>query len=168
MERSLVACYAAEAGGHFRPHRDHTTPGTAHRRFAVSLNLNADFDGGEISFPEYGPRRFKPPIGGAVVFACSLLHTVSTMTRGRRYAFLPFLYDDEAATIREANKTFVSEDVEASEPRVTGAYGTCRFSCVPESSLRLSGTCVCPPGATFGILVCRYLAHICRKRMVSP
>ena len=117
MERYIVACYAAEDGGHFRPHRDNTTQGTAHRRFAVSINLNADFDGGEISFPEYGPRSLKPPIGGAVVFSCSLLHAVSTMTRGRRYAFLPFLYDDEAATIREANKACLSEDVEASEHR---------------------------------------------------
>ena len=74
MERYLVGCYTAEDGGHFRPHRDNTTKGTAHRRFAVTINLNADFEGGELSFPEYGPRSFKPPPGGAVVFSCSLLH----------------------------------------------------------------------------------------------
>jgi predicted 2-oxoglutarate/Fe(II)-dependent dioxygenase YbiX/peroxiredoxin len=109
MERYLVACYAAEDGGHFRAHRDNTTSGTAHRRFAVSVNLNDDFDGGEVSFPEYGPRGFKAPVGGAVVFSCSLLHAVSTVTRGRRYAFLPFLYDDAAARIREANAAKVGE-----------------------------------------------------------
>ncbi|MER2266937.1 2OG-Fe(II) oxygenase family protein [Methylobacterium oxalidis] len=103
MERYLVACYAAEDGGHFRAHRDNTTAGTAHRRFAVSINLNAEFEGGEVSFPEYGPRSFKPPPGGAVVFSCSLLHAVSRVTAGRRYAFLPFLYDEAAAKIREAN-----------------------------------------------------------------
>src|SRR5215207_719208 len=97
MERYIVSCYAAEDGGHFRAHRANTTKGTAHRRFAVSINLNADFQGGEVSFPEYGPRSFKPPPGGAVVFSCSLLHAVSKVTRGRRYAFLPFLYDDAAA-----------------------------------------------------------------------
>jgi hypothetical protein len=74
MERYLVGCYRVEDGGHFAPHRDNTTKGTAHRRFAVSVNLNADFDGGEVSFPEYGPRGFKPAPGGAVVFSCSLLH----------------------------------------------------------------------------------------------
>ncbi len=116
MERYLVACYSAEDGGHFRAHRDNTTKGTAHRRFAVSINLNADFDGGEIRFPEYGPRSFKPPIGGAVVFSCSLLHAVSKMTRGRRYAFLPFLYDEAASQIREANNKFLGEDVDAYEP----------------------------------------------------
>lgn len=110
MERYIVACYRAEDGGHFRAHRDNTTKGTAHRRFAVSVNLNADFDGGEVGFPEYGPRGFKPPPGGAVVFSCSLLHQVSTVTRGRRYVFLPFLYDDAAAKIREANNPFLAEE----------------------------------------------------------
>jgi predicted 2-oxoglutarate/Fe(II)-dependent dioxygenase YbiX len=103
MERYIVSCYDGAEGGHFAPHRDNTTSGTAHRRFAVSINLNDDFDGGEVSFPEYGPRGFKAPAGGAVVFSCALLHTVSRVTRGRRYAFLPFLYDEAAARIRQQN-----------------------------------------------------------------
>jgi predicted 2-oxoglutarate/Fe(II)-dependent dioxygenase YbiX/peroxiredoxin len=103
MERYIVGCYSAEDGGHFRPHRDNTTAGTAHRRFAVSINLNSDFEGGEISFPEYGPQSFKPPPGGAVVFSCSFLHAVSRVTKGLRYAFLPFLYDEAAAQLRERN-----------------------------------------------------------------
>jgi predicted 2-oxoglutarate/Fe(II)-dependent dioxygenase YbiX/peroxiredoxin len=111
MERYIVSCYAAEDGGHFRAHRDNTTKGTAHRRFAVSINLNNDFDGGELRFPEYGPRSYKAPPGGAVVFSCPLLHSVSMVTRGRRYAFLPFLYDDAAARIRERNNTFLDESV---------------------------------------------------------
>ncbi|WP_292156875.1 2OG-Fe(II) oxygenase [Brevundimonas sp.] len=105
MERYLVACYDATDQAHFRPHRDNTTSGTAHRRFAVSINLNADFEGGEVGFPEYGPQTYRPPVGGAVVFSCSLLHQVTPVSRGRRYAFLPFLYDEAAATIREANLT---------------------------------------------------------------
>jgi predicted 2-oxoglutarate/Fe(II)-dependent dioxygenase YbiX len=109
MERYIVACYSAEDGGHFRPHRDNTTKGTAHRRFAASVNLNADFDGGEITFPEYGPRGFRPSVGGAVVFSCSLLHAVARVTRGRRYAFLPFLYDDAASRIREANRNSLDD-----------------------------------------------------------
>lgn len=113
MERYIVSCYAAEDGAHFRAHRDNTTKGTAHRRYAVSINLNADFEGGEVSFPEYGPRRYKAPPGGAVVFSCSLLHAVSKVTAGRRYAFLPFLYDDAAARIREANNAFLGENMEA-------------------------------------------------------
>lgn len=108
MERYIVSCYAQEDGGHFRAHRDNTTKGTAHRRFAVSVNLNDDFEGGEVSFPEYGPRSFKMPAGCAVVFSCSLLHAVSKVTQGRRYAFLPFLYDDAAAALRERNQRFLT------------------------------------------------------------
>jgi predicted 2-oxoglutarate/Fe(II)-dependent dioxygenase YbiX len=113
MERYIVGCYTAEDGGHFRAHRDNTTKGTAHRRFAISINLNNDFEGGEISFPEYGPRSFKPPPGGAVVFSCSLLHAVSKVTRGRRYAFLPFVYDDAAAKLRQQNNAFLDANVGA-------------------------------------------------------
>lgn len=113
MERYIVSCYAAEDGGHFRAHRDNTTKGTAHRRFAVSINLNNDFEGGEVSFPEYGPRSYKAPPGGAVVFSCPLLHAVSKVTDGRRYAFLPFLYDDAAARVREANNAHLGEGVGA-------------------------------------------------------
>jgi predicted 2-oxoglutarate/Fe(II)-dependent dioxygenase YbiX/peroxiredoxin len=113
MERYIVSCYAAEDGGHFRAHRDNTTSGTAHRRFAVSINLNGDFEGGEVSFPEYGPRSYKAPAGGAVVFSCPLLHAVSRVTQGRRFAFLPFLYDEEAARIREANNAHLGEGVGA-------------------------------------------------------
>lgn len=113
IERYLVGCYTAEEGGHFAPHRDNTTKGTAHRRFAVSINLNDDFEGGEVGFPEYGPRGFKPPVGGAVVFSCSLMHAVSAVSRGRRYAFLPFLYDEAAARIRVANNQFLDPSVGA-------------------------------------------------------
>lgn len=107
MERYLVACYDSRDGGHFRAHRDNTTRGTAHRRFALSVNLNDDFDGGEIHFPEYGTRGYKPSPGSGVVFGCSLLHAVTPVQRGRRFAFLPFLYDDAAAALRQANQRYL-------------------------------------------------------------
>jgi peroxiredoxin len=111
MERFLVACYSADEEGHFNPHRDNTTKGTAHRRFAVSLNLNDDYEGGELWFPEYGHRTFKPPPGCAVVFSCSLLHAATLVTRGRRYVFLPFLYDEAAAALRLENNKYLDPGV---------------------------------------------------------
>ena len=36
---------------------------------------------------------------------------VSPVSRGRRYAFLPFLYDEAAARIREANNQFLDPSV---------------------------------------------------------
>lgn len=107
IERYLVARYDAETGGFFRPHRDNTTRGTAHRRFAVSINLNADYDGGDLRFPEYGDRTYRPPPGGACVFSCSILHEATPVTRGERFAFLPFLYDEAAAQVRAENLKFL-------------------------------------------------------------
>lgn len=107
MERYIVACYEAGAG-HFRPHRDNTTKGTAHRRFAVTINLNAnEYDGGDLRFPEFGQRTYRAPTGGAIVFSCSMLHEATPVTRGKRYAFLPFLYDEAAAKQREANNRYL-------------------------------------------------------------
>ena len=111
MERYLVACYDSESGGFFRPHRDNTTKGTAHRRFAVTLNLNAEeFEGGNLRFPEFGTQTYRAPTGGAVVFSCSLLHEAMPVTKGTRFAFLPFLYDAEAAKIRAENKEFIAKE----------------------------------------------------------
>lgn len=103
MERYLIARYADEEQGFFRAHRDNTTAGTAHRKFAVSINLNADYDGGLLRFPEFGRRTYKPPVGGATVFSCSLLHEATPVTRGERFVFVPFLYDEAGARVREAN-----------------------------------------------------------------
>lgn len=99
IERQLVGCYRAETGDHFGPHRDNTTLATAHRRFAVSIGLNDDFDGGDLRFPEYGSRTYRVPPGAALVFSCSLLHAVFPMRRGRRLVFLPFLFDAAAANL---------------------------------------------------------------------
>ena len=94
FDRVLIACYDSDRGDHFRPHRDNTTPATAGRRFALTLNLNSDeYDGGELMFPEYGDYRYKPATGAAVVFACSLLHEALPVTRGQRFALLSFLLD---------------------------------------------------------------------------
>jgi predicted 2-oxoglutarate/Fe(II)-dependent dioxygenase YbiX len=108
IERYLVARYTAEDRGFFNAHRDNTTKGTAHRRFAVTINLNAeDYEGGDLVFPEFGPARWRAPTGGAVVFSCSLMHEARPVTRGERYCFLPFLYDEEAAKIMQENRRFV-------------------------------------------------------------
>jgi predicted 2-oxoglutarate/Fe(II)-dependent dioxygenase YbiX len=113
MERYIVGAYPA-GEGHFRPHRDNTTRGTAHRRFAVTINLNSgEYDGGDLRFPEYGERTYRAPTGGAVVFSCSMLHEATPVTRGIRYAFLPFLYDDKAARQREENNPHLGEGVGA-------------------------------------------------------
>jgi predicted 2-oxoglutarate/Fe(II)-dependent dioxygenase YbiX/peroxiredoxin len=103
MDRYIVACYDSAIGGHFYRHRDNVNVGARHRRFAVSINLNKDFDGCDLVLPEFGRRTYRAPHGGAVVFSCGALHQVTPVTRGRRYAFLAFLYGEADAALREAN-----------------------------------------------------------------
>ena len=102
-EEYKIACYDASRGGYFRAHRDNTTPGTAHRKFAMTLNLNAEeYAGGYLRFPEYGPHVYKPSTGSAVIFSCSLLHEATDVTAGRRFALLSFFYGEVEGTMREA------------------------------------------------------------------
>jgi hypothetical protein len=105
MDRYIVACYDSEVGGHFFRHRDNVNIGAQHRRFALSINLNNDFVGGDLMFPEFGRRMYRPPAGGALVFSCGALHQVTPVTKGKRYAFLAFLYGEEDARKREQNNS---------------------------------------------------------------
>lgn len=67
----------------------------------MTINLNGgEYDGGDLCFPEYGPRTYRAPPGGALVHSCSLPHEVLPMRRGRRYACVLFLFDEEGERIR--------------------------------------------------------------------
>ncbi len=110
LERYLVGCYDAADGGRFKAHRDNTTRGTAHRAFAVSVSLNDDYEGGGVQFAEYGPRIYRAPVGGAVVFSGTLMHEVMPVTRGRRCVFLTFVYDEAGRRIREQNNRYLDFD----------------------------------------------------------
>lgn len=80
--------------GYFRPHRDNETRDTQYRRFAMTINLNTgEYDGGGLEFPEFGDALYRPPLGGGIVFSCSLLHEATDITRGSRYAILVFFYN---------------------------------------------------------------------------
>ena len=103
MDRCIVACYDSAIGGHFYRHRDNVNAGAQHRRFAITINLNGDYDGCDLVFPEFGSRSYRAPHGGAIVFSCGALHQVTPVTRGRRYAFLAFLYGEADAALREEN-----------------------------------------------------------------
>ncbi|MGE0718210.1 MAG: 2OG-Fe(II) oxygenase [Alphaproteobacteria bacterium] len=119
IERYIVACYDGADRGFFFPHRDNTTPATQHRRFAVTINLNADeYEGGDLRFPEFGRATYRAPTGGAVVFSCSMLHEALPVTRGLRYATLPFLYDDKAAVVRDATRHLIDS---VAQPEIDAA-----------------------------------------------
>jgi 2OG-Fe(II) oxygenase superfamily len=93
IEAPIIGCYEAADGGRFDRHRDNTSSYTAHRQFALSLNLNADgeYEGGELRFPEFGRELYRPIAGGALIFSSSLLHEVVPVRRGRRFGVFTFL-----------------------------------------------------------------------------
>ena len=123
IERDIIGCYSADDGGHFSPHTDNGPGLSAHRRYAVSINLNDDFDGGEVVFPEYNLHGYKAPAGWAVVFPCAALHAVRRVTRGARYAYLPFIYDEGGKAIRDAERA-ASAPASTSLPVFDGGAGT--------------------------------------------
>ena len=105
-ESSHSSTFAGDGDGHvahvpecawfFDAHRDNLSPNTAHRRLAVSVNLNEGYSGGELRFPEFGLDRYCPKLGNALVFSCAHLHEVLPVTNGRRFTLLTFLYDETA------------------------------------------------------------------------
>lgn len=104
-EHFRIGCYDAAQGGFFAPHRDNVLALTAHRRFALTLNLNAgDYEGGYLRLPEYGTQLYAPPTGAATVFSCSLLHFVTPVTQGRRFVVVGFLWgESEQETFEDSH-----------------------------------------------------------------
>lgn len=90
LERILLARYAADEGGHFRKHRDYADIGS-HREFGLTLNLNDDFAGGHLAFPEFPGERYKPSAGTALIYSGAITHQVEPVTAGNRYCLLSFM-----------------------------------------------------------------------------
>ncbi|MGA7326282.1 MAG: redoxin domain-containing protein [Rhodomicrobium sp.] len=91
-ESFRIGCYQGSRGGYLHGHRDNIPPMT-YRRFAMSINLNAEeFEGGELRFSEFGDQRYRPETGTAIVLSSSLLHEALHVTAGRRLVFLAFLF----------------------------------------------------------------------------
>ncbi len=94
FENFIVLGYEVERQDFFGLHRDRYRPEHP-RRFAMSLNLNDDYEGGTLRFPEYSDQHYRPPAGGAAVFSCSLLHEALPVTRGRRLTMTTFILSAE-------------------------------------------------------------------------
>jgi predicted 2-oxoglutarate/Fe(II)-dependent dioxygenase YbiX/peroxiredoxin len=89
FEVHIVLSYQDRRQDFFGLHRDNHRPDSP-RMFACSTNLNDDYEGGTLHFPEYGPHGYRPPAGGSAVFSCNLLHEARPVTRGQRFAMTSF------------------------------------------------------------------------------
>ena len=86
-----IGCYDSSDSGFFRPHRDILSDDDkSPRKFALSLNLNDEYTGGALRFPEYGERTYSPAKGAGVVFSCSLLHEAQPVETGQRFGLFLF------------------------------------------------------------------------------
>ena len=86
-----IGCYDSSDNGFFRPHRDILSSDAENpRKFALSLNLNEEFTGGALRFPEYGERTYLPPKGAGIVFSCSVLHEAMPVESGQRFGLFLF------------------------------------------------------------------------------
>ncbi len=104
-ETYKVCCYAADANGSFGKHRDTIDP-HLHRRYALTLALNDDFEGGGICFPEYTDELLQIPKGWAVVFPGSLFHRVDPIGVGRRYVLVSFFFTEAEAKLKEGSERY--------------------------------------------------------------
>ncbi|MEO1035553.1 MAG: 2OG-Fe(II) oxygenase [Pseudomonadota bacterium] len=93
-----IARYVGERGGNAMGHRDNVSAATAYRRFALSMNLNDDYDGGEVVFREFSDKGYKPEPGSALIFSSSLLHEVLETTRGTRYTLISHLFNEQSSS----------------------------------------------------------------------
>ena len=116
-ETLRIGGYDARERGHFKPHRDDTTPATRHRQFAMSLNLNTgEYRGGELRFPEYGGQVFDVARGGAVIFSCALLHEALPVTEGRRIGIFGFFYGEADEERRRSRDPTAPEAMQVDRP----------------------------------------------------
>ena len=92
-EHYRIARYDSTVGGVLHPHRDNSTKETAHRRFTMTINLNAgDYEGGALRFREYSDHYYEVERGTAVVWSATLLHEVMPVTKGARFVLGVHMY----------------------------------------------------------------------------
>ncbi|HWA45444.1 MAG TPA: redoxin domain-containing protein [Hypericibacter adhaerens] len=88
-----IARYDSATGGVLRPHRDNATKETSHRRFTMTINLNAgEYEGGALRFREYADHYYEVERGTAVIWSALLLHEVMPVTRGARFILGVHMY----------------------------------------------------------------------------
>ncbi len=114
IETMRIGCYDAADHGRFGPHRDENVPRMKHRMFGFTINLNfGEYEGGYLTFPEYGPQLYAPDTGSMVVFSASLLHEAMPVTRGKRYGIFGFFFGEaEEAWRYQTNSKFQSTVVD--------------------------------------------------------
>lgn len=78
-----------QPGGHYSTHQD-GGGAFANRYFTVVCYLNADFDGGQTSFPTV-PYVVRPETGKVVIFPSRYYHCAEPVARGEKYVLITWV-----------------------------------------------------------------------------
>jgi predicted 2-oxoglutarate/Fe(II)-dependent dioxygenase YbiX len=92
-ENYKICCYDSKTSGRFHAHRDTPKP-YQHRKYAMSLLLNDDYEGGEFYLPEYNIK-IKPKKNSAIIFPGINSHQVLEVKKGARMAIISFFVNGD-------------------------------------------------------------------------
>ena len=110
-----IGKYSAEKGGFFKQHRDNFDIPLGYRRLAMTLQLNDDYEGGGLHFPEYDNHTYRPAKGSAIVFSGSTLHEAWPVTKGDRFVVVGFMHGKEEEAFRQHYVTSKGQPSKAKE-----------------------------------------------------
>ncbi len=87
-----------EVGGHYNWHRDTNVDlsktGGKTRKLSITVNLNDDYEGGELMIDSEDhywnktPRKVRSGLGSVCVFPSDTYHRVKKVTKGTRYSLV--------------------------------------------------------------------------------
>lgn len=106
-ETYKISSYDSVSSGRFHPHRDTVSP-YQHRKYAMSLLLNDNYEGGELYFPEYGIK-IKPKANTAIIFPGINTHQVLTVTKGSRMAMITFFVNGKTRPMYKFKSHFFDD-----------------------------------------------------------
>ena len=105
-ESYKISSYDAVTSGRFHSHRDTPKP-HQHRRYAMSLLLNDDYEGGDLYLAEYGIS-IKPKKNCAFIFPGIYSHQVKQITKGSRMCMISF-FTTKSSTRYQVKSNFFKE-----------------------------------------------------------
>ena len=107
-----ICSYDGVTSGRFHAHRDTPAP-HQRRRYAMSLLLNDDYEGGELYLPEYDIK-VKPKANTAIIFPGISAHQVLEVTEGSRMAVITFFSSGSKERYRMKSHFFDEKNVQYS------------------------------------------------------
>lgn len=107
-ETYKICGYDSISSGRFHAHRD-TPPPYQHRKYAMSLLLNDDYEGGEFYLPEYN-KKIKLKKNSAIIFPGICTHQVLQVISGIRMAIITFFVNGDLRPQYKVKSDFYREN----------------------------------------------------------